>query len=121
MRIRCAQCGVALTTDLEEREETEFEPTAEDGADLLPEGVWYLTDGEAMKDTTGDYVVNIKSCMNLMNNVVGGRLNGCCGLDGCDGINQTCINVHEVATKRSDCWMPHAIYFNSERIKIEKS
>ncbi len=34
-----------------------------------------------------------------------GRLNGCCGLDGCDGPNLVCRGcAAEVATERSDCW-----------------
>jgi hypothetical protein len=32
------------------------------------------------------------------------RLNGCCGLDGCDGPNLVCPKGHEIGTERSDCW-----------------
>ncbi|MCW6535419.1 hypothetical protein [Sphingomonas lycopersici] len=33
------------------------------------------------------------------------RLNGCCGLDGCDGPNMRCrICKTEVGTRQSDCW-----------------
>lgn len=33
------------------------------------------------------------------------RLNGCCGLDGCDGPNQVCVGcANEVGTLQSDCW-----------------
>lgn len=35
-----------------------------------------------------------------------GRLNGCCGLDGCDGPNQLCRCGVEVGTLRTDCWTP---------------
>ncbi|MFC4761820.1 hypothetical protein [Dyella koreensis] len=34
------------------------------------------------------------------------RLNGCCGLNGCDGPNQVCCCGADVGTLRSDCWTP---------------
>tara|TARA_R110002072_G_scaffold299849_1_gene475950 strand:+ start:724 stop:1152 length:429 start_codon:yes stop_codon:yes gene_type:complete len=34
-------------------------------------------------------------------------LNGCCGLDGCDGPNQICQCGNEIGTLKSDCWTPH--------------
>ena len=33
-----------------------------------------------------------------------GYLNGCCGLDGCDGPNQLCQCGAEVGTLLTDCW-----------------
>lgn len=35
------------------------------------------------------------------------RLNGCCGLDGCDGPNRICGCGTEVGTESSDCWTWH--------------
>ena len=35
------------------------------------------------------------------------RLNGCCGLDGCDGPNQVCRCGAAVGTLRTDCWTLH--------------
>lgn len=32
------------------------------------------------------------------------RLNGCCGLDGCDGPNRVCACGADVGTEMSDCW-----------------
>src|SRR5262249_40013798 len=40
------------------------------------------------------------------------RRNGCCGMDGCDGMNLVCPEGHEVATERSDCWMAHAAWLD---------
>jgi hypothetical protein len=35
------------------------------------------------------------------------RLNGCCGLDGCNGPNMRCrVCKTEVGTRQSDCWTP---------------
>jgi hypothetical protein len=37
----------------------------------------------------------------------GDRLGGCCGLAGCNGLNQACRCGTEVGTLRTDCWTPH--------------
>jgi hypothetical protein len=34
------------------------------------------------------------------------RLQGCCGLDGCNGPNQICRCGSEIGTRQSDCWTP---------------
>ncbi len=34
------------------------------------------------------------------------RLNGCCGLDGCDGLNKKCQCGAYIGTEKSDCWTP---------------
>jgi hypothetical protein len=34
------------------------------------------------------------------------RLNGCCGLDGCDGPNRLCQCGAHIGTELSDCWTP---------------
>jgi hypothetical protein len=45
------------------------------------------------------------------------RLNGCCGLDGCDGPNLQCENCGTyVATKMTDCWQLHCIVFDPTTI-----
>ncbi|MDI3403743.1 hypothetical protein [Streptomyces cavernicola] len=39
-----------------------------------------------------------------------GRVNGCCGLDGCDGPNLECAQCGNfVATEQSDCWTAQQI------------
>ena len=46
------------------------------------------------------------------------RLNGCCAHDSCDGLNRVCVNGHEIATERSDCWTYHYTGFDPEAVKI---
>jgi len=46
----------------------------------------------------------------LRNTKYGGRPNGCCGIDGVDGINTFCREGHEIGTERSDCWTPRFIH-----------
>lgn len=42
----------------------------------------------------------------------GRRYNGCCGVDGLDGLNLVCPAGHDVGTEKSDCWMPHRAVFD---------
>ncbi len=56
----------------------------------------------------------------LKNHKYVSRFQGCCGSSGLDGMNKTCGNGHEVATEVSDCWTPHYIGFNLEKIIIKE-
>ncbi|MEV0093732.1 hypothetical protein [Streptomyces sp. NPDC050738] len=48
-----------------------------------------------------------------------GRLNGCCGLDGCDGPNLQCrFCTAEVAVERSDCWTPQQVTFVARAVEF---
>jgi hypothetical protein len=53
-------------------------------------------------------IVNIADLVSIRRHPDFRRLNGCCGLDGCDGPNLVCTNGHEIGTEKSDCWTPHA-------------
>lgn len=48
-----------------------------------------------------------------------GRLNGCCGLDGCDGPNLVCRWCKaEIATETSDCWTPQQVVLVPGAVEI---
>jgi hypothetical protein len=42
------------------------------------------------------------------------RLNGCCGLDGCDGPNRVCRCGEHIGTEQSDCWSPRVFVPDAE-------
>ena len=47
------------------------------------------------------------------------RLNGCCGLAGCDGPNILCRECDsEVGTMRSDCWTPLVFIADKTNLKF---
>jgi hypothetical protein len=48
--------------------------------------------------TIKDILPNVELTQNFS------RLNGCCGLDGCDGPNRVCSCGAEIGTEMSDCW-----------------
>jgi hypothetical protein len=85
-----------------------------DGANLLPQGRYWVSDGKYAPEVAGDFLVNLKDLQNVQ--LLGGS--GCCGVDGLNGPNIVCLNGHEVGTERSDCWMPHHAVMLVSQIEI---
>jgi len=117
MRIFCRECGVELTKELIELTDTSL-LCIDDKKDYIPEGFYFKNTEDNFLGLKGMIIINIHDVVNVKNHSDPDRLNGCCGLDGCDGINKVCINDHEVATEKSDCWMPHCIIFDKERVTL---
>ena len=116
---KCAICNIALTKQLSELE-YKSQLQEEDGCDHIPLGFYAVEDGEYYSQAKGQYVVNLKDLINTKHHPDPKRLNGCCGLDGCDGMNTICINGHEVGTERSDCWIAHAITFDRTAVWLDR-
>ena len=118
MKLYCRQCGVDLTVELVEMSASSG-LCEERGEDYLPQGNYRLNDGAYYAVADGQIIVNLRDVVNLTNHPDKRRLNGCCGLDGCNGINKMCKNGHEVATEMSDCWLAHAVLFESQQITMK--
>lgn len=93
-----------------------------DGQDLVSEGFYIVVDDEndyfPPRDK-GAIIINIKDLINSnYYHSDEGRLNGCCGYDGCDGMNRVCLCGHEIGTERSDCWISHFIALNPESVQF---
>jgi len=116
--VRCRECGVTLSVLLER---------LGDGASLdegdkrphVPRGRIALSDGSFFTGTECQLMMHLDDAINTKHHADKRRLNGCCGLDGCDGLNTLCSNGHEVATEKSDCWMPHALLLDASRVVVE--
>lgn len=119
MVIKCLVCNTVLTNELIELTDLN-ELNDEDGEDFIPEGRFFISNGEHYLNSKGQIIINKKDLINSKNHTDFSRLNGCCGLDGMDGINKTCINGHEIGTEHSDCWLSHCVIFENEFIKIEQ-
>ena len=118
MKIYCRKCGIELSGDLQEL----HDPSTlcqENGKDHLPLGFYRMSEGEYYTGSDGQILANVRDIRNLTNHLDSSRLSGCCGLDGCDGINKLCQNGHEVATEKSDCWMAHAVLFDLRRVEMK--
>lgn len=68
----------------------------------------------------GHYLVNLKDVAGTQYHPDSSRLNGCCGLDGMDGMNVLCANGHEVGTEQSDCWVSHAVTFDRSAVWLDR-
>jgi hypothetical protein len=118
MKLHCRRCGVELTAELEKLKDP-FVLCEDDGKDHIPQGYYCLSDGEYYTGSDGQIIVNLRDVVNLKNHSDTARLNGCCGLDGCNGMNKLCKNGHEVATEKSDCWLAQAVLFDSQQIEMK--
>lgn len=68
----------------------------------------------------GHRVVNLKDAANTMHHADPGRLRGCRGLDGLDGMNVVCTHGHEVGTEQADCWVSHAVVFSRDAVWLDR-
>lgn len=114
MKFYCKQCKVALTRELSELRDMSL-LSNEPGADYLPQGLFVSLNpnialapsSEGQAGLGRDVVINLKDLVNARAHTDPTRNNGCCGLDGNDGFNTMCVNLHEIGTESSDCWMAH--------------
>ncbi|MBA4054094.1 MAG: hypothetical protein C0490_05220 [Marivirga sp.] len=115
MIIKCKYCQIELTENLVEVQGT-VRLNEIDGSDLIPKGQFLVSNGGYYTGTENKIIINIKDLKNSKNHDDIRRLNGCCGLDGTDGLNKLCLNGHEIGTEKSDCWMAHAIVLDNDKI-----
>lgn len=124
MKFYCKQCKVALTQELSELRDTSL-LSNEPGADYLPKGffVWRVPNNALVLSSDGgpslgrDVIINLNDLVNARAHTDPTRNNGCCGLDGTDGFNTLCVNLHEVGTESSDCWMAHECTLDADLVQ----
>lgn len=115
----CKACGLVLAEGLSECLEDSL--CLDDGSPMLPPKMFFISKGTFSPEQVGDYLINVEDLLNTRLFEVAGRLNGCCGLDGLDGINHICQNGHEVATVRDDCWMPSHVILSSAMVVVREA
>ena len=119
MTLQCALCETTLTGALSivsERTPGAPQPKHKEGEPLTPCGVAFES-WEPIERSCGDtpsalefvpqFWLNPDDLNGSVHNTSDvSRLNSCCGLDGCDGLNQVCRCGAGVGTLRTDCWTP---------------
>ncbi|MDH5598312.1 MAG: hypothetical protein OEY34_04260 [Cyclobacteriaceae bacterium] len=118
MKVFCKECKIELSKELVELSDSNL-LNEEDEKDFIPTGYFTKSDGEFFTGTEEKLIINIHDLINAKNYPDFKRLNGCCGLDGMDGLNKVCINGHEIGTAKEDCWMPHCVIFEPNQIIIK--
>jgi hypothetical protein len=119
MKLLCKLCGRELTSDLSPLEDLR-RLSEEDGMPRIPKGYFHVSEPESDFDPEGSIVANLEDLTGANRAMDGRPYNGCCGVDGCDGLNLVCPSGHDVATEKSDCWMPHRAVFESELVILRK-
>ncbi|MET7622787.1 hypothetical protein [Streptomyces sp. NPDC005408] len=86
-----------------------FDPAPLQAHRIVPVSEWEPVVIPAYTKVQG-VLANQGDLRDLVHSSVRGRLNGCCGLDGCDGPNLVCrFCTAELAVERSDCWTPQEV------------
>lgn len=113
MKLYCKTCGLPLTNEILYYNGNSFGEA--DGQNFIQAGFYAISDGDYFTGSQGQFITNADDLLNIKDHPDRSRLNGCCGLDGCDGLNKVCMNGHEVATEKSDCWMPHVVIIEKDQ------
>jgi len=91
----------------------------EDGQDYVPVGYYVILKDSFFSGAAGKYAINLKDLSIRKYHSLPSRLNGCCGLDGCDGCNLVDGAENEIGTEKSDCWMPHCAILEPDRVILK--
>ncbi|WP_061860545.1 hypothetical protein [Priestia megaterium] len=122
MKLVCKSCEIEISNVLTELRDLSLlnKEIGEDHtpSDYIPQGYFLIVGEDDEVDKKGTIIINLKDLINSKHHPDDHRLNGCCGLDGLDGMNRVCLNGHEIGTENSDCWMPHYIAINPSLVKF---
>ncbi|MFJ7950718.1 hypothetical protein ACIQZG_04220 [Lysinibacillus sp. NPDC096418] len=117
MKLICKACNLAISESLSELKDLNL-VNKNDGQDYVPKGSYLIQEETDYERIKGSIIINIKDLINSKHHSDRSRLNGCCGLDGCDGMNRVCLHNHEIGTEYSDCWRVHFVALNPELVKL---
>ena len=111
MHIECQKCGTHLTSEL--GWVSPSERNTKMGEQMLEKGSITQEDGSYLQGIEGVYIANPDDAINVYLTPETIRVQGCCGLDGCNGPNLLCENCKTyIATKMTDCWRVHCLLFD---------
>jgi hypothetical protein len=114
LKLICKTCNLEISEPL-----SEFNLINEkDGQDYIPRGFYLIQEETSYELLKGSIIINIKDLINSNRHSDSSRLNGCCGLDGCDGMNRVCLHDQEIGTEYSDYWRFHKVVLNSELVQL---
>ncbi|MGE8037995.1 hypothetical protein B1B04_24460 [Lysinibacillus sp. KCTC 33748] len=117
MKLICKACHLEISEPLTELKDMNL-INENDGQDYIPRGFYLIQEETAYEILKGSIIINIKDLINSNHHSDSSRLNGCCGLDGCDGMNRVCLHDHEIGTEYSDCWRFHKVVLNPELVQL---
>ena len=113
-----SKSGEVITKPLTRLAEREL-LSGKDGDDYIPSGYYIILDDSFFFGAAGKYAINLKDIIQKRNHTKPSRLNGCCGVDGCDGPNLLDEEGNEIGTEKSDCWMPHCAILEPDKVNMK--
>ncbi len=117
LKLICKACNLELSEPLSELKDLNL-INKNDGQDYIPKGFYLIQEETAYEILKGSIIINIKDLINSNRHSDRSRLKGCCGLDGCDGMNRVCLHNHEIGIEFSDCWTLHCVILNPELVRV---
>lgn len=118
MKLICSTCKVEVSKEVSELHDTSL-LNHDDAQEYIPEGYYMIDDNKMHLDLRDAIIINLKDLVHSKRHSNRSRLNGCCGMDGLDGMNRVCLNDHEIGTEKSDCWMSHFVALDPEMVQFE--
>jgi hypothetical protein len=113
----CRHCSTRLSNELKLVSLSQRNENM--GEDFLLRGTLMRDDGTWIRERGGEYIANTDDVIQTHLTDDPKRLNGCCGLDGCDGPNLQCDRCGAyVATKMTDCWLAHCVFFDKAATEV---
>jgi hypothetical protein len=107
MHVICRHCSTQLSNELKLVSLSQRNENM--GEDFLLRGTLMRDDGTWIRDRGGEYIANTDDVIQTH----------CCGLDGCDGPNLRCDRCGAyVATKMTDCWLAHCVFFDKAATEL---
>ncbi|WP_156466946.1 hypothetical protein [Phenylobacterium sp. CCH9-H3] len=129
--LKCAACGRSLTRTCRVGELGEYDNSVADTMPALPPGVMVrLTDEDVVPLTDAGGVVGVHvyspagawalNPEDLLRDAVApsGVRNGCCGPDGADGPNFSCVCGNVLGTEWGDCWTQAEVRFLPDAVVV---
>lgn len=113
VRIYCRKCHLNLTENLIEVDENILRE--QENEDAIDKNCFSINTANDRKQ----FIVAIDKYY-LIDHTDSKRFQGCCGSMGSNGHNKLCANGHEVATEISDCWLPHYIEFDLDKVIVKE-
>jgi hypothetical protein len=119
--LTCVACGRRLTRDCRLGTFLEdFTLDAQDRAPSVQVGVIVQLEGHELDAVTVVRGIVTNPADVLLDELkYSGKYYGCCGVDGSDGPNRSCVHCNAVvATEWSDCWTQAEIRFLPEAVRL---
>lgn len=131
MHLICATCRRPLTRECRLGNIEERNPGAQDRQPAVLCGVIVRMDHKAtysVREPNGHWHERVASSVSAYSvnpaDTIDGALkpsgvdNGCCGSDGVDGPNRSCVCGEVLGTEWSDCWTQAEVRFEPEAVEL---